>query len=95
MALLHSAGESRKPVRFRKKRNDFVSAYKTLPLRLKILELAVTVWRDASGSLRTLQLHCCPFRAVASVHAWHRFGATVQFVFGQLVFLGFLRSLRR
>ena len=63
MALLHSAGESRKPVRFRK--DDFVSAYKTLPLRLENLELAVTVWRDASGSLRTLQLHCCPFRAVA------------------------------
>ena len=87
MALLHSAGESRKPVRFRK--DDSVSEYKTLPLRLQNLELAVTVWRDASGNLRTLQLHCCPFRAVASVHAWHRFGATVQFVFLPTCFLGF------
>ena len=49
--------------------NDFVSEYRTLPLRLKNLELAVTVWCDASGGLRTLLLHCCPFRAVASVHA--------------------------
>ena len=62
VALLHSAGEDRKPVRFRK--DDFVGAYKTLPLRLEDLELAVTVLRDASGSLRTLQLHCCPFGEV-------------------------------
>ena len=58
-ALLYSAGESRKHVRFRK--DDFVSEYRTLPLRLKNLELAVTVWCDASGGLRTLLLHCCPF----------------------------------
>ena len=58
-ALLYSAGESRKHVRFRK--DDFVSKYRTLPLRLKNLELAVPVWCDASGGLRTLLLHCCPF----------------------------------
>ena len=76
-------GESRKHVRFRK--DDFISENTTLPLRLWNLEFAVTVWRDASGSLRTLQLHCFPFRVVASVHVWHHFGAPVQFVFGQLV----------
>ena len=47
-ALLYSAGESRKHVRFRK--DYFVSKYSTLPLRLKNLELAVTVWCDASGT---------------------------------------------
>ena len=82
VALLHSAGGSRRPVRFRK--NDFVSAYKTIPLRLDDLELAVTVWRDASGSLQTLQLHCCPFGAVASVHAWHHLGAAVQCILANL-----------
>ena len=87
VALLHSAGGSRKPVRFRK--DDFVSAYKTLPLRLDDLELAVTVWRDASGSPRTLQLHCCPFGAVASVHAWHRLGGCCAVVFWPTCFLGF------
>ena len=40
-ALLYSAGESRKHVRFRK--DDF-------PLRLENLELADTVWCDASGT---------------------------------------------
>ena len=61
---------------------------KTLPLRLEDLQLAVTVWRDASGSLRTLQLHCCPFGAVASVHAWHRIGAAVQCIW-PICFLSF------
>ena len=89
VALLHSAGGSRKPVRFRK--DDFVSAYKTLPLRLDDLELAVTVWRDASGSLRTLQLHCCPFGAVASVHAWHRLGAAVQCILANLFLVVYAR----
>ena len=89
VALLHSAGGSRKPVRFRK--DDFVSAYKTLPLRLDDLELAVTVWRDASGSLRTMQLHCCPFGAVASVHAWHRLGAAVQCILANLFLVVYAR----
>ena len=89
VALLHSAGGSRKPVRFRK--DDFVGAYKTLPLRLEDLQLAVTVWRDASGSLRTLQLHCCPFGAVASVHAWHRIGAAVQCILANLFLVVYAR----
>ena len=38
VALLHSAGKNRRPVRFRK--DDFVGAYKTLPLRLEDLQLA-------------------------------------------------------
>ena len=91
VALLHSAGEDRKPVRFRK--DDFVGAYKTLPLRLENLELAVTVWRDASGSLRTLQLHCCPF---GEVQAFMRGTASrlLCSYLGQLVSCC-LRSLRR
>ena len=89
VALLHSAGKDRRPVRFRK--DDFVSAYKTLPLRLDELALAVTVWRDASGTLRTLQLHCCPFGAVASVHAWHRVGAAVQCILANLFLVVYAR----
>ena len=89
VALLHSAGKSRKPVRFRK--DDFVGAYKTLPLRLEDLQLAVTVWRDATGSLRTMQLHCCPFGAVASVHAWHRLGAAVQCILANLFLVVYAR----
>ena len=84
--------EDRKPVRFRK--DDFVGAYKTLPLRLEDLELAVTVWRDASGSLRTLQLHCCPFGAVASVQCVAPPRGCCAVYLGQLVSCC-LRSLRR
>ena len=89
VALLHSAGKNRRHVRFRE--DDFVGAYKTLPLRLEDLQLAVTVWRDASGSLRTLQLHCCPFGAVASVHAWHRLGAAVQCILANLFLVVYAR----
>ena len=89
VALVHSAGRNRKPVRFRK--DDFVGAYKTLPLRLEDLVLAVTVWRDAGGRLRTLQLHCCPFGAVASVHAWHRLGAAVQCILANLFLVVYAR----
>ena len=73
------------------RKDDFVGAYKTFPLRLQVLELDVTVWRDASSSLRTLQLHCCPFGAVASVHAWHRFGAVVHFILDRLFLVVYAR----
>ena len=86
VVLLHSAGEDREPVRFRK--NDFVGAHKTLPLRLEETQLPVTVYRDASGSLRTLHLHCCPFGAVAPPR-----GCCAVYL-GQLVSCC-LRSLRR
>ena len=89
VALLHSAGENRKPVRFRK--DDFVGAYKTLPLRLEILELAVTVLRDASGILRTLQLHCCPFGEGAGVHAWHRLVTVVKCILANLFLVVYAR----
>ena len=91
-ALLYSAGESRKHVRFRK--DDFVSEYRTLPLRLKNLELAVTVWCDASGGLRTLLLHCCPFvRWQAFMH--DTASRLLCSLFLANLFLEVLRSLRR
>ena len=89
VTLLHSASEDRRPVRFSE--DDFVGAYKTFPLRLQDLELAVAVRRDASSSPRTLQLHCCPFGAVASVHAWHRFGAAVQCILANLFLVVYAR----
>ena len=73
VALLHQVGVGGRPVRFRK--DDFVGAYKTLPLRSEDLELAVALWRDASNELRAVQLYSCPFGAVGNVYAWHRLGA--------------------
>ena len=81
-ALLHYFGGSGQRIRFRK--DDFVGAYKTLPLRADDLDLAFAVWRDAHGQMRALRLLCCPFGAVSSVHAWHRVGAAVQCILANL-----------
>jgi hypothetical protein len=59
-------------------KDDFVGAYKTLPLRYENLPMAVAVWASAAGSLQVLQFLCCPFGAVSSVYSWHRFGAAIQ-----------------
>ena len=76
VALLHHFGAHGQQVRFRK--DDFTGAYKTLPLRAEDLDLAIAVWRDSGGVLQAPRLLCCPFGAVASVHAWHRLGAAAQ-----------------
>ena len=38
-----------------------------------------------------MQLHCCPFGAVASVHAWHRLGAAVQCILANLFLVVYAR----
>jgi hypothetical protein len=69
-------------VRLRK--DDFVGAYKTLPLKTDELDLAVAIIKVAGGKVRALQLLSCPFGAVGSVHAWHRVGAAIQFILAKL-----------
>ena len=76
-------------VHFRK--DDFVAAFKTLPLGQEDLPLAVALWLDSLGSVRALQLHACPFGALASVHAWHRFGAAVQLILAKLFLIAYAR----
>lgn len=66
----------RGPLRLRKE--DFVGAFKTLPLALAALCMAVAVWGEAAQEGWALQLWCCPFGAVASVYAWERFGSAIQ-----------------
>ena len=66
----------RGPLRLRKE--DFVGAFKTLPLALAALCMAVAVWGEAAEEGWALQLWCCPFGAVASVYAWERFGSAIQ-----------------
>ena len=76
-------------IRFRK--DDFVGAFKTLPLQEQELFLAVAVFLGKHKKLEALQLLCCPFGAVGSVHAWHRFGAAVQLVLAELFYIPYAR----
>ena len=76
LVSLARALRSRGPLRLRKE--DFVRAFKTLPLALSALCMAVAVWGEAAQEGWALQLWCCPFGAVASVYAWERFGSAVQ-----------------
>ena len=62
----------------RLRKEDFVGAFKTLPLALAALCMAVAVWGEAAQKGWALQLGCCPFGAVASVYAWERFGSAIQ-----------------
>jgi hypothetical protein len=76
-------------LRFRK--CDFVNAFKTLPLRSEDLHLAVAVFLGEHDQLQALQLLSCPFGAVASVHAWHRFGAAIQTILANVFAIAYPR----
>ena len=76
LVCLARALRGRGPLRLRKE--DFVRAFKTLPLALAALSMAVAVWGEAAQEGWALQLWCCPFGAVASVYAWERFGCAIQ-----------------
>jgi hypothetical protein len=89
VALIQREVKSRCGVLMRK--DDFVGAFKTLPLRKKDLDLAIAVTKLATGEVRALQLWCCPFGAVASVHAWHRVGAALQQVLAKLFLVAYAR----
>ena len=65
-------------VSFRFRKDDFKSAFKTLPIKSEHLQYAVATWAEAERSDTGLQLLSCPFGSAASVFAWHRFGSAVQ-----------------
>ena len=81
VALYRGLGRSFRKLRFRK--DDFVGAFKTLPLCAEHLHLAVAAWMSEDG-VRVLQLLAAPFGALSSVHAWHRLGAAVQRILASL-----------
>ena len=59
-------------------KEDFVGAYKTLPVRGTDLPLAHTAWAKGANEGYCLQLLSCPFGAVGSGYAWDRVGAALQ-----------------
>ena len=68
-----------------------MSAFKMLAVRTEDLPLAVAVWSDSCRQVRALQLLACPFGAVASVNAWHRFGAAIQQILATLFRIAYAR----
>ena len=86
MQMLASGGR-----RLKLRKDDFVGAYKTLPLMEKELDLAVAVSKNSDGKVQALQLLCCPFGAVGSVHGWHRLGAAMQIILSRLFGIAYPR----
>ncbi|CAK0911470.1 unnamed protein product, partial [Prorocentrum cordatum] len=84
LVSLARALRGRGPLRLRKE--DFVRAFKTLPLALSALCMAAAAWGEAAQEGWALLLWCCPFGAVASVYAWGRFGGAVQAILGRPFF---------
>jgi len=87
VALARQIGHGR--IRFRK--CDFANAFKTLPLRNEELFLAVATLLGENGEVWALQLLSCPFGAVGSVHAWHRFGAAIQSILANVFAVAYPR----
>ena len=73
------------------RKEDFVHAFRTLPLASSHLQFAVATWQSAAAEGYALQLLACPFGASASVYNWERFGAAVRAILAQLFFIVFLR----
>ncbi|CAK0879618.1 unnamed protein product, partial [Prorocentrum cordatum] len=67
LVSLARALRGRGPLMLRKE--DFARAFKTLPLALSALCMAVAVWGEAAQEGWALQLWRCPFGAVASAYA--------------------------
>jgi hypothetical protein len=61
-------------------KEDFVNAFKTLPIRAEDQPLFVTTWGGADARRQALQLLSMPFGATASVHGWERFAVGLQMV---------------
>ena len=81
VAIYRRLGRGSRKIRFRKE--DFVAAFKTLPLKEEHLQLAVAAWLSGKG-VRAVQLLAAPFGALSSVHSWHRVGAAVQRILARL-----------
>jgi len=87
VSLARQIGHGR--LRFRK--CDFSNAFKTLPLRNEELFLAVSAFLGEDGQVWALQLLSCPFGAIGSVHAWHRFGAAIQNILANVFAIAYPR----
>jgi len=87
VSLARQIGHGR--LRFRK--CDFANAFKTLPLRNEELFLAVAALLGEDGEVWALQLLSCPFGAIGSVHAWHRFGAAIQNILANVFAIAYPR----
>ena len=88
VSLYRCLGRDHQRMRFRK--DDFVGAFKTLPLCSEQLHLALTAWTSAGG-IRAMRLFSAPFGAVSSVHSWHRFGAAIQRILARLFLIWYPR----
>ena len=73
------------------RKEDFVNAFKTLPLASSHLQYAVVTWDSAAAQGQALQLLACPFGATASVYSWERFGAAVRAILAELFLVVYLR----
>ena len=89
VALAQLAAARCEDIRFRK--DDFVAAFKTLPIKTSDLEFAVAAFLAQSGEVKTMQLLSCPFGSVASVHAWERFGASIQVILSNVFSVPYAR----
>ena len=90
VALIRFQSQGNKaPTRWRK--DDFVQAFKSLPICTMDLPLAVTVWPEAIQQGKCLQLFALPFGSSASVAGWDRFGLAVQAILARIFALVYLR----
>ena len=87
--VLKMANSGRMRIRWRK--DDFVQAFKTLPICSSHLPSAVVVWPEALAKDQCLQLLAMPFGSSASVSAWERFGLAIQGVLVQIFLVLYLR----
>lgn len=90
VALVLKLTKSR-TMRIRWRKDDFVQAFKTLPICSSHLPLAVVVWQEALAKDQCLQLLAMPFGSSASVSAWERFGLAIQGVLAQIFLVLYLR----
>ena len=87
------AGGSDRPTSFRVgraqvcialRKDDYVAAFKTLPLNKEDLDLAVCTWRAAAERGWGLQMFALPFGGRVSGYDWERFAAAVQLILERL-----------
>ena len=91
VGLARAAVQDRPGVPFLFRKDDFQSAFKTLPVKGEHLQFAVATWAEAELDDTGLQLLSCPFGAAASVFAWHRFGSAVQALLAAIFLVAYPR----
>ena len=66
------------------RKDDYVAAFKTLPLNKEDLDLAVCTWRAAAERGWGLQMFALPFGGRVSGYDWERFAAAGQLILENL-----------